>query len=235
MPNGTKPLGNNFDITKDISMNTNKKIIIGTLMGCIFGATVGYSASVVSLPHTFTAGTPIKASEVNANFAALSQEISNLKSTANFSKSTIFSESVLTPITAAVGSTVTVGGKSFEIKQKVAIEDPITGKKYTLNYPIGTEGNVSIRVLSCDAGISDNAQVIRLGYGNGFTSYVYLHSFASDLISSFYTGIDIALSKNVCASFTVERFFESIPTYTVPTSMINRAEELQKYISVKEI
>ena len=233
MPNGTKPLGNNFDITKDISMNTNKKIIIGTLMGCIFGATVGYSASVVSLPHTFTAGTPIKASEVNANFAALSQEISNLKSTANFSKSTIFSESVLTPITAAVGSTVTVGGKSFEIKQKVAIEDPITGKKYTLNYPIGTEGNVSIRVLSCDAGISDNAQVIRLGYGNGFTSYVYLHSFASDLISSFYTGIHIALSKNVCVSFTVERFLES--SHTVVTSMINRAEELQKYISVKEI
>ena len=107
----------------------NKKIIIGTLIGCLFGATVGYSASVVNLPHTFTAGTSIKASEVNANFAALSQEISNLKSTTNFSKSTNFSESVLTPITAAVGSTVTVGGKSFEIKQKIAIEDPIKQKE----------------------------------------------------------------------------------------------------------
>ena len=83
MPNGTKRLGNNFNMDKDTSMN--KKIVIGTLMGCLFGATVGYSASVINVPHTFTAGTSIKASEVNANFVALSQRISdiNIKSGVN--------------------------------------------------------------------------------------------------------------------------------------------------------
>jgi hypothetical protein len=156
---------------KDTSMN--KKIIIGTLMGCLFGATVGYSASVVSLPHTFTAGTSIKASEVNANFSALAQEIANTKDSIGLNKSSDFTETAITPTSAAVGSTVTVGSKSYIIKQSVGLEDPITGKKYTLNYPKLSSDTLSgfAYYVSCSDGNLGQGLAVRAGNGGIFTSY----------------------------------------------------------------
>lgn len=219
---------------KDKSMN--KKIIVGTLAGCIFGATVGYSASVVSLPHTFTAGTPIKASEVNANFSALSQEISNLKNITNFGKSTEFSESVLTPISATVGSTVTVGGKSFEMKQMTAIEDLVTGKKYTLNYPSNTGdfGQARVMVANCNARFYTEL-AIKVWYSSSFTSYVSLKGFpdSNGIPSNPTTYIYVSLSNNLCASIELERSADS--GHTIVNAMIERANEIQRYIAVKQV
>jgi gas vesicle protein len=87
---------------KDTGMN--KKIIMGTLIGCFFGATVGYSAAVINVPHTFTAGTSIKASEVNANFAALAQDIASVKNSVSLYKSSDFSETLISPISTTASN-----------------------------------------------------------------------------------------------------------------------------------
>lgn len=220
---------------KDTSMN--KKVIIGTLMGCLFGATVGYSASVVSLPHTFTAGTSIKASEVNANFSALAQEIASVKSSLSLSKSSNFTEMAITPISTAVGSMVTVDSKSFIIKQKSGIEDPITGKKYILNYPVPSapsdNDSTSIMATNCKS-LMDNEIVVSLGNGNGFTSYVYYKSYISTSSTpSSAAGFTIQVSDNICA-YIKPSDSATDTTRTTAIQMINRATELQKYILVQE-
>ena len=178
----------------------NKKIIIGTLIGCLFGATVGYSASVVNLPHTFTAGTSIKASEVNANFSALAQEIANTKDSIGLNKSSDFTETAITPTNAAVGSTVTVGSKSYIIKQVSNIEDPITGKKYTLNYPvqIGALDGMGVMATNC-RGLIDTELAVKVGNGSGFTSYVYYKMLTVSTYSA-SVGIRLQVSSNLCAS-----------------------------------
>lgn len=211
----------------------NKKIIVGSLVGCIFGATVGYSASVVSLPHTFAAGTPIKASEVNANFAALGQEIASVKGMDGLSKSSDFSEKAITPIVSAVGSIITVGSKNYVIKQKAGIEDPITGKKYTLNYPeptTGSENSAVFYISNCRVFFDTNIAV-RLGHGNGFTSYVAYHSSSNGARSS--TSILIQVN-NICTHIRTDIATETT-TYATVSAMIDRTTELQKYISVQEI
>ncbi len=214
---------------KDTRMN--KKVIIGTLMGCLFGATVGYSASVINLPHTFTAGTPIKASEVNANFAALAQEVASVKNTVGIKTSSDFTEMAITPIIAAVGSTITVGTKSFIIKQKSDLEDPITGKKYTLNYP-DLGGTKLSYYVGCDSILRANSLVVRAGNGSGFTSYVGLKSFNFPQPSTI-TFLSVKFSNNLCADFEVSG--DQSFNHAEVSAMIDIATELQKYISVKEM
>lgn len=215
----------------------NSKIIISTLIGCLLGATVGYSASVVNLPHTFTAGTPIKASEVNANFSALAQEIASVKGTTHLNKSSSFTESTIEPINAAVGSTIMVGSKSFVIKQKVGIQDPITGKKYTLNYPkLSTDSIFGVNYYAhggCADGYLGRGSVIREGKSNLFTSYVgfYGKYLENPSFVGSVTFISVKLSNNLCAEVGLEQAdlnFDGI------SAIINRATELQKYISVQE-
>lgn len=219
---------------KDISMN--KKVIIGTLMGCLFGATVGYSSSVINVPHTFTAGTSIKASEVNANFSALAQEIANTKDSIGLNKSSDFTETAITPTNAAVGSTVTVGSKSYIIKQVSNVEDPITGKKYTLNYPvqIGAFDGMGVIAANCK-GLIDTELAVKVGNGSGFTSYVYYQMFNganSGASSSASVGIRLQVSSNLCASLGKSDSVADVSSVAA-TEMINRATELQKYISVQ--
>ena len=221
---------------KDTSMN--KKVIVGTLVGCLFGATIGYSASAVNLPHTFTAGTPIKASEVNANFSALSQEIANVKSAALSNKSSNFSEMAITPISAAVGSTITIGSKSFVIKQQIGLGDPITGKKYTLNYPelVGAVSSSADEyvVTSCkDIIPAEHGLIVRMGNGNGFTSYVALQGFANNILTTTTknTGMRIYIQptdNNFCVGLRLEEV-----SFGSASPAIDRATELQKYISLQ--
>ena len=155
----------------------NNKIIIGTLVGCLLGATVGYSASVITLPHTFAAGTPIKASEVNANFSALAQEIAKIKNPVSLNKSSDFSEVAIAPIGAIVGSTVILDSTIFTIKQKMGVEDIITGKKYTLNYPVLTSSTTTpaFKAANCSQMIVENLVLRAANHGNKFTSYVALY------------------------------------------------------------
>lgn len=219
-------------------MNINKKVIIGSLIGCIFGATVGYSTSVVSLPHTFTAGTPIKASEVNANFSSLAQEILNIKNTVNLNKSSDFSEAVVSPLNATVGSTVMVGSKSFIIKQKMGLEDLITGKKYTLNYPEPTSGaNTGFVAINCK-GFSDGSLIVRGGIGEKFTSYVSLFGRnyvpgGFDLQSQVVVVVYIQLTNNLCAYVETERNTDY--SHATASQMIDTAVEIQRYISVQAL
>ena len=131
-------------------MNTNKKIIIGSLMGCIFGATVGYSASVVSLPHTFKSGTPIKASEVNENFMALAQSIENLKNANVLNKSSSFVEENYTTIDSVTNSTITQEGINYLIRQ-LEFQDPITGNKYIMKYPAAKDRRIALYTANCSS------------------------------------------------------------------------------------
>lgn len=209
----------------------NKKIIIGALLGCIFGATVGYSASVVNLPHTFTAGTPIKASEVNANFAALAQEIANVA----LHKSSDFAEIAVTPVSAAIGSTITVGAKSYIMKQRVGLEDIVTGKKYRFNYPSdATSSNAKFYTADCKAIVEYNV-VARVVNGNGFTSYVILSSVTDFLSSppSISVEVYVQLTNNICAITGYESSFDF--SHATESALIDRAADLQKYISVQEM
>lgn len=65
---------------------TNKNFVLGIVMGVLIP--VGVLASNLTLPHTFTAGTPIRAAEVNANFAAVATAVnSKLDSSAAGTKS----------------------------------------------------------------------------------------------------------------------------------------------------
>ncbi len=206
----------------------NKKIIICTLMGCLFGATVGYSASVVNLPHTFAAGTSIKASEVNANFAALAQEIADIKETVSLNKYSAFTEMEIAPISTLVGSTITLGSNSFIIKQLKG-EDPLTGKKYTLTYPsVMTGDGYTVFSTNCKA-LLDTQMAIRLGKGNGFTSYV---SYYSSSNGSPDTRIYIQVG-DFCTLVPIEK--GKYGGYTEAKGMIDRATEAQRYISVQEI
>lgn len=222
-------------------MNTNKKIIIGSLMGCIFGATVGYSASVINLPHTFTAGTVIKASEINANFSALAQEISKVKTASSFNTVTDFSEILITPVNAAVNSTIVVGTESFIMKQKTDITDPITGKKYTLNYPSLSSNTLSDISYFADGGTCKEGRLgrglaVRAGNSGTFTSYVgvygkYVGNVGTTPFQSTVSFVSVKLGNNLCAEFGLEQ--ADFNNVTV-NAMINRALELQKYVSVKE-
>lgn len=214
----------------------NSKIIISTLIGCLLGATVGYSASVVSLPHTFKAGTPIKASEVNANFSALSQEIAQIKNPVNLSKSSDFSEVVITPTSAVVDSTVIVGSTSFTIKEKVGVQDIITGKKYTLHYPVLTttgKNTASFKASNCGQMAVENLVLRAANHDSKFTSYVALYSnYREDLpLDTATTIIYVQLSANLCAYVPLE---QSVFTQQAISPLINRAVELQKYIKVQE-
>lgn len=213
----------------------NKKVIIGTLMGCLFGATVGYSASVINLPHTFTAGTPIKASEVNANFAALAQEIANVA----LHKSSDFAEIAVTPVSAAIGSTITVGAKSYVMKQRVGLEDIVTGKKYRFNYlgsPSAGVGNTEAVFYTADCkAIVEYNVVVRVVNGNGFTSYVILSSITDYNASSpaISVGVYVQLTNNICAIVGGESSFDF--SHATESALIDRVVELQKYTSVQEM
>ena len=237
-PNGIMLLGNNFNIREDASMN--RKNIFGVLMGCFLGATVGYSASVVSVPHTFTAGTAIKASEVNANFVALSQRISdiNIKSGVNFNRSSSFSEGNITPVSASIGSIITNGSKSYIIKQISGIEDPITGKVYTVKYPapkIGSsEGRISFTLANCQIG----KFIVKGGFINGANAYVSLseayyneNPSLAEMSSNLYIEVG-----NLCGSIFIENnaFNEAAKLNNqVASGMADRATDLMKYIVVQ--
>lgn len=82
-----------------------------TLIMC-FAATFSISVNADSLPHTFSAGTPAKAEEVNQNFSHLEQRIQNLEEPSDSS----ITEGVKQPITGTVsiysGDTKTVHGKN---------------------------------------------------------------------------------------------------------------------------
>ncbi|MDK9737372.1 hypothetical protein KI655_08670 [Vibrio sp. D404a] len=54
-------------------MNTTMKLVLATAVSSAFT-----SSAFAEVPNTFTANTPAKASEVNANFTALDQDISSL-------------------------------------------------------------------------------------------------------------------------------------------------------------
>lgn len=54
-------------------MNTTMKLVLATAVSSAFT-----SSALAEVPNTFTANTPAKASEVNANFTALDQDISSL-------------------------------------------------------------------------------------------------------------------------------------------------------------
>ncbi len=238
MPNGTKRLGNNFNMDKDTSMN--KKIVIGTLMGCLFGATVGYSASVINVPHTFTAGTSIKASEVNANFVALSQRISdiNIKSGVNFNRSSSFSEDNITPVSASIGTIVTSGSKSYIIKEIAAIEDPMTGKIYTVKYPVvkvgSSEGDIEFTLNNCQ----DRGFIVKAGVVNGVNVYISLLEFSritngnqsANLTGEIYSSMYIQVG-NLCGKTSID--YTAMLNNQAVSGMVDRAAELMKYIVVQ--
>jgi hypothetical protein len=94
---GTKPLGNKGEM---VMVKEFKSFAVGALV-------VASSLSVlaaVNLPHTFTANTPIKAEEVNANFSSLKASIEALQASVG-----AIPDGVVTPPKLATQNTVATG------------------------------------------------------------------------------------------------------------------------------
>lgn len=222
----------------------NKKIILAAAISCFCGVTVGYSASMLTVPHTFSAGTPIKASEMNANFAALAAEITALKTAVPlpFPKASNYSELVVTPINKNVGETVTVDGKTFTIQQSTNIADPISGSTYTIRYPKDATltRELFISLAECTAyapgyGWGDGYLIARKAQIGSRVGYVTINGELAPVpsgISKFSTSINFQVSGNICLSVPLE-FSSEVVSRDTATIIINRATELLKYISVE--
>lgn len=113
----------------------------------ILAMTVGVWATV---PYTFTPYTPAKASEVNANFQALSDKLSTLENNVTNNSAAIASESgncdqKIFPFTyqytpSSIGDTVTINGVEYIMVAEPFIEHG-TGDHYYIKRPIVKTNN----------------------------------------------------------------------------------------------
>jgi hypothetical protein len=96
------------------------------------------SAWASDVPYVFSPNTPAKASEVNANFAAIASQQAALAAGAEvFSKSatqTAFS-GVLSPVFATPGTKISVGSVSYTMVE-LPVFDAVRQKKYSVVYPV---------------------------------------------------------------------------------------------------
>ena len=117
----------------------------------LFGA-IGVHAE---LPHTFSAGTPAKASEVNANFQNLDTRIKSLEANSDGSGSgngggsgdgdVIYAHKfTYTYIASTPGQEITIGDQTYRII-RIPVKTP-DGKMYALTFPSATSSS-TLQVL----------------------------------------------------------------------------------------
>lgn len=99
------------------------------------------SAAAADLPHTFTANTKAKASEVNENFEYLLDQIEDLKNASNNGNTITCSETespypyTYNRVVAPLGTTLTLGSTEYKLT-KYATVDPETGNTYHITLPV---------------------------------------------------------------------------------------------------
>ncbi|HLQ25382.1 MAG TPA: hypothetical protein VK138_05810, partial [Acidiferrobacterales bacterium] len=104
----------------------NYKLIGAIVLGLVTTSITG--ATSTGVPFIFSAGSPARASEVNANFAALQAQIDNLTSGPSFQTVNV------TRIDAAVGSQVTIAGQVFTICERI-VPNLNSDAQYRVRFP----------------------------------------------------------------------------------------------------
>lgn len=176
-----------------------KNIVIAALLGSVFGVTVGYSAANFSVPHTFVAGTAIKASEVNENFAAVTAQLSALTDKQNAYRAPNYAESSVAPVSATVGTVVPVVVNGIPgtatVFQLTNIKDDFTDKTYDITYAAHVEG-ASVLIRKCDS--DDRSVVVRKVDVNGIAAYIRVSMPTSNSPTA---GISAQITPTLCLDY----------------------------------
>ena len=157
-------------------------------------------SQAVTIPNTFTSGTPAKAADVNANFNALATAIDSLQKsisalqvnsngggtpTANCSSNlhvTSYSNS-----TSSVGQIVTIAGIKFTIHQ-FPIYEIETGKHYSIKIPLASNSGQDDKVIQI------NTKHVSKDYQNSLLCAQTITGYPATIAIS--DGINYVLSKN---------------------------------------
>ncbi len=142
---------------------THKGLSMKKTTVSIFGIVAMTAGLWATVPYTFTPNTPAKASEVNANFQALSDKVSILESNVTTNSEAIEKESsdcwkspytyTYTYTPSSIGDTVMVGGKDYIMVAMPFIEHG-TGDHYYVKYPKEKQGYISSKTMSVYTTIS---------------------------------------------------------------------------------
>ena len=125
----------------------------------IFGILALTAGLCADVPYTFTPYTPAKASEVNANFQALSDKITTLEDNA-IDGGTVCEKSpfkyTYSYISSNIGDTITVNNREYVIVAMPFIEYG-TGDHYYVKYPVvKVNSSFSSKTLDTSTSISTN-------------------------------------------------------------------------------
>lgn len=206
--------------------------------GFLFGLAGAVVASTVTIPHTFTSGTPAKAAEVNANFNAVKTSVNdNAARILDLEKATgivAVQELTVTPLDPVPGETVTIRGKDFTILQ-AEIPKLDSDEIYVLRFP-SSGASASIFVNANYEGAPSSTErtnlvaeidgfSVRIFEKQNYSQSVSIGSFSEELSQSI--GVNIQLGEHQAVSILSSlQFTRSTASGPMPIVESEAAREL---------
>lgn len=169
------------------------------------------------VPHTFSAGTPARAAEVNDNFSNLDSRLSTLEDSLSQANSHY-------PITysykpSAIGDRITVGATNFRIVN-VPVKEFSSGKVFHVSYPELAKGNSGEDelVYSYTASLHATAPTVSNATISGHPAHLSVEviryltsSFADDRSNDHYNNITSMFIARGIINLQIEETWVRIP------------------------